>query len=206
MFSSVFAFWFPWFYVVRVREGITYTSLWRIESMTTVEVARDQVMSQMTQSWNVAGLPSVGRTFHICFLLLIAGLSLTFLQFVCINLMSFFVRRCLYNLRVWSQALRNLYLFLAFSTFTIFGSSMFLFLRIMKDLQVDQVLQYRGMPCLAYSPCYQFIGNNAEASAYLEWGPLIGWCSALAATLFSFLSLLSSLMVRGRLKIRHRRQ
>jgi hypothetical protein len=75
----------------------------------------------------------------------------------------------------------------------------------MRDLQVDQGVQYRGMPCLTYSPCYQFIGNNVEKSAYVEWGPLVGWCSSLAATLFSFLSMMSSLMLQGRLKIRHRK-
>jgi len=36
------------FYVVRVREGVTYTSLWKIESITTVEMARDRVISQNT--------------------------------------------------------------------------------------------------------------------------------------------------------------
>lgn len=132
-------------------------------------------------------------------------MALSFLQFVCIVLMSYFVRKCLYNLRVWSHAIRNFYLFLALSIFCLFGSATFLFLRIMKDLQVDQAVQYRGMPCLAYSPCYQFIGNNTENSAYVEWGPLVGWCASLAATLFSFLSVLSSVMVRGRLKLRRRK-
>lgn len=150
-------------------------------------------------------MPSVGRTFRISFLLVIAGLAIAFVQFICINLMSFFVRRCLFNLRVWSYTLRNVYLFLTFATFCLFGTSTFYFLQVMRDLQVDQSVQYRGMPCLPYSPCYQFIGVNAEHSAYLEWGPITGWCSALAATLFSFLSMLSALLVQGRLKIRNRK-
>ena len=74
MFSAVMPFWFPWFvkfddyerrsdlprlstnallllnrfYVVKEREGISYTSLWKIESIRTIEMSREQVISTTT--------------------------------------------------------------------------------------------------------------------------------------------------------------
>lgn len=119
--------------------------------------------------------------------------------------MSFFVRRCLYNLRVWGFVIRNIYTFLAVAAFALFGSSTFYFLKTSMDLQVDQSEHYRGMPCLPFSPCFQFIGTNTENSAYVEWGPMVGWCADLGACLFSFLTILSSFLLQGRLKIRQRR-